>query len=539
MIKIGIDFDNTISNYDNCFNFLANKFKKIKNNENKINKEIIKKKIIKEDNGNKTWMKFQGLAYGKYINKAEIMKGFMNFLLISKSRNLELFVVSHKTEFGHYDKEKTPLRAAAIKWMKDKKIIYKQSGIKEKNIYFANTREDKIRIISELNLDFFIDDLKIVLNNKKFPKVTKKILFGSKVYKNLISFSSWPKITNFFFNPINISDIKLLTYFFHKNNYIKIRNIKNIGNNNNFKITLQNNKNYFVKLYSSFYDDNRDRLGNEFKSLKLLNRYKSINTAKPITFNKDLNIGIYEYIYGKKINVPSNHDIDNFIFFIKNLKKISLNYKFLSNQKLASETSISLKDLIKEISNRKKKLDKNIDIKYLSLSKDLDILWQRMKVKNIKIKNQSYKKYFILSPSDIGLHNVIKKNKDIYFVDFEYFGLDDPLKITIDFILHPANKLNFNQIINWYDQMKKIFSNINNFDERFKLLLPYYLFRWILIISKIFYKNNQKIIFDKNYDKTNNIELVNKMFLVKKYIKILNKINKSNYIDFNEFSYEQ
>ena len=285
MIGIGI-FYNTISNYDNCFNFLAKKFKKIKNNKVYFNKEIIKKKIIKQRDGNKTWMKFQGLAYGRYIEKAEIMKGFMNFLIISKSRNLDLFIVSHKTEFGHYDKAKTPLRGAALKWMKNKKIICKQFGIKEKNIYFANTREEKINIISKLNLNYFIDDLKIILNNKRFPKVTKKILFSNRTYKNLKSLNSWTDISNFFYNPINISDIKMLTYFFHKNNYIKISNIENIGNNNNFKIILKNNKNYFVKLYSSFHNDNRDRLENEFNALKLLNKYQSINTPKPILFNK-------------------------------------------------------------------------------------------------------------------------------------------------------------------------------------------------------------------------------------------------------------
>ena len=51
------------------------------------------------------------------------------------------------------------------------------------------------------------------------------------------------------------------------------------------------------------------------------------------------------------------------------------------------------------------------------------------------------------------------------------------------------------------------------FDERFKLLFPY-LFRWILIIIKIFYKDKQKIIFVKNYDKSKyNIELSKKMIL--------------------------
>ena len=87
--------------------------------------------------------------------------------------------------------------------------------------------------------------------------------------------------------------------------------------------------------------------------------------------------------------------------------------------------------------------------------------------------------------------------------------------------------------------MKKLFSNLTDFDERFKLLFPYYLFRWIFIKSKIFYKNKKKIIFDKNYDKSKyNIELSKKMIFVKKYIKILKKIHRVNSINFKDFSYE-
>ena len=42
-----------------------------------------------------------------------------------------------------------------------------------------------------------------------------------------------------------------------------------------------------------------------------------------------------------------------------------------------------------------------------------------------------------MSPSDFGFHNVIKKDDFLYFIDFEYAGLDDPVKLICDFYCQP------------------------------------------------------------------------------------------------------
>ena len=52
----------------------------------------------------------------------------------------------------------------------------------------------------------------------------------------------------------------------------------------------------------------------------------------------------------------------------------------------------------------------------------------------------------ILSPSDFGLHNFILNEKSPYFFDFEYSGTDSILKCILDFVLHPANKIEFDDL---------------------------------------------------------------------------------------------
>jgi hypothetical protein len=46
-----------------------------------------------------------------------------------------------------------------------------------------------------------------------------------------------------------------------------------------------------------------------------------------------------------------------------------------------------------------------------------------------------------LSPSDFGFHNALKADGKVFFLDFEYFGWDDPAKLLADFLLHPGMAL--------------------------------------------------------------------------------------------------
>jgi thiamine kinase-like enzyme len=64
----------------------------------------------------------------------------------------------------------------------------------------------------------------------------------------------------------------------------------------------------------------------------------------------------------------------------------------------------------------------------------------------MKKKFQTYlkkidNKYLIVSPSDLGFHNILKYKKKLYFYDFEYAGLDDPIKLICDFFWHPGNNM--------------------------------------------------------------------------------------------------
>jgi hypothetical protein len=93
----------------------------------------------------------------------------------------------------------------------------------------------------------------------------------------------------------------------------------------------------------------------------------------------------------------------------------------------------------------------------------------------------------IISPSDFGSHNAIKdlSGKTI-FIDFEYFGWDDPVKLTADFCHHPGMSLSLEEQKKWIDWSQNIFKDDLEFLHRLRALFPLYAIRWALIILNEF-----------------------------------------------------
>ena len=72
----------------------------------------------------------------------------------------------------------------------------------------------------------------------------------------------------------------------------------------------------------------------------------------------------------------------------------------------------------------------------------MDWLESRFQTLDVSFDTELDQRKRILSPSDFGYHNVLRRGDgNLVFIDFEYFGWDDPAKLVSDFLLHPANDL--------------------------------------------------------------------------------------------------
>ena len=148
-MKIGIDFDNTIAKYDKLFINVALSEGFIDGELSDYDKIALRDYLRKQPDGETSWMKLQGLVYGQYMSAAELMPSFARFLMKCNARSYQVYVVSHKTEFGHFDTNNVSLRTEAMKWMTNKRFFdVEYLNLKQGNVFFANNRDDKVAKIT-------------------------------------------------------------------------------------------------------------------------------------------------------------------------------------------------------------------------------------------------------------------------------------------------------------------------------------------------------------------------------------------------------
>ena len=500
---IGIDLDNTIINYNNAFKHTAVQLEFLSedwvyNNllsSNKFSpKTLIKHHILTLDDGNYKWESLQGQVYGNFIYYAKIFPGVANFLIHCRRRGNRVFVVSHKTEFGHYDKNKRSLRKAALNFLKDNDLFLDSFGITTDDILFFDTRQEKVNKIAELNCDYFIDDLPEVFAEPNFPSDTQKILFNTSELSVDRSFSSWFKINEFFFKNIELGDISAYVEKGTKEGVKNINNIKGRSNSRIFKIEMESGGLYAGKLYPDPTFDDRSRLTKEIKACKFLHSNNLHNVPEVVWSDKNLNFGLYKWIDGTELKKVSIVDIRHALKFVKTLVNLSKKTSY-GKFSLASAACLSGKMIKDQIWERFQKinivapfyrelnifLDEELFISIETILKFSEQNWSGDFSYNLPIENQ------LLSPSDFGFHNTIKKKQGLQYIDFEYFGWDDPVKLTCDFILHPSMDLTEEQKKLWVTDMTTIFSDDSSFKQRLNVSYSLYGLCWCLILLNTFF----------------------------------------------------
>jgi hypothetical protein len=195
-VLIGIDFDNTLAGYDAVFvaaasgrGWLPPGFA----GDKRSVREVVR---LLED-GERKWMALQGEVYGPRMPEAEMIEGAAGFLARCRADRIPVVVVSHKTEFGHFDPTGTNLRQAARAWMTERGF-FDPAGFAVTDAYFEATRAEKIARIAALGCDTFIDDLEEVFLDPAFPASCRRLhLAGAAAgcaHGPFISFPGWAEI---------------------------------------------------------------------------------------------------------------------------------------------------------------------------------------------------------------------------------------------------------------------------------------------------------------------------------------------------------
>ncbi len=98
MVRIGVDFDNTIVTYDSVFHRYGAELGLIPASAPRSKREV-RDRIRRLPDGNARWTELQGLVYGLHMDEAEPAAGVLGFLHECRAKEIGLSIISHKTRY--------------------------------------------------------------------------------------------------------------------------------------------------------------------------------------------------------------------------------------------------------------------------------------------------------------------------------------------------------------------------------------------------------------------------------------------------------
>ncbi|SDS22572.1 phosphotransferase family protein [Bradyrhizobium canariense] len=267
------------------------------------------------------------------------------------------------------------------------------------------------------------------------------------------------------------------------------------GNNRVFCLDMAEGSRLALKYYPSQSIDGRDRLGQEYEALSFLARHGVKLTPRPIAKDPGKHCALYEWFDGEAaVLQPQQDDADqlaNFLIELQGLRDAS----DAQDLRTASAGIFSPSEAMAQYEQRLDRL-----VRAASEYPDLLAFIRRSLIPSGVIAGRRLEQRYgelgwdpgallasghrALSPSDFGLHNAMRdKEGQLRFIDFEYFGWDDPAKLVSDTALHPGSSFAENSASRLIEQLSREFEARDPaFAVRRGLLYPVFGLIWCLII---------------------------------------------------------
>ena len=196
---IGLDFDNTIVNYDGVFHKAAVEWGLLPP-KSAVTKQSVKEFMLSKGLSD-IWTRLQGYVYGVLMEKAELYDGVESLLRSCREWGIRTVIISHKTKYPVLGPE-YDLHKSAINWIINKGLLENTGyGLEENDIFFEQTKEKKFNRIASVGCSWFIDDLPEFLLDPKFPDEVNRIIFDPmNVHGSdgeILKLTSWREIEEF------------------------------------------------------------------------------------------------------------------------------------------------------------------------------------------------------------------------------------------------------------------------------------------------------------------------------------------------------
>jgi len=254
---------------------------------------------------------------------------------------------------------------------------------------------------------------------------------------------------------------------------------------------------FALKRYPSRADDQRDRLATEVEALNLLAARGLSNIPRVVAVDRERNFALLSWLDGVAVTSVGDDDVDQAAAFLARIHDMRRGAAGVFDRE-ASEACLSGQRLQTQIHDRLAALraqcgaEKNL---MAFLTGSFEPLLQnieggarrKMTSAGLDFGTMLPQEKRTLVPSDFGFHNSLRRaDGTLVFVDFEYFGWDDPVKLTADILHHPGTPVGPAQRERFRDAALAIYGQDVTFAARLEALYPLFGLRWALILLNEF-----------------------------------------------------
>jgi len=279
---------------------------------------------------------------------------------------------------------------------------------------------------------------------------------------------------------------------------VSFNNIKAVlGGRNSHIFRLDNGSDsYALKFFRQNANNTRNRFEAETSALKLFAQNSIQCVPKLIGQDRENNCVLLEWIHGKPINNYTQDDIHQLSGFVKKVHDISRELE-VDDIRFATDACLNGSEIVLQINRRFERL-KTAGDTYPELQHFLEdnfipalqkiTCWSQREFlkRGMDFDVNISQKQMTLSLVDIGFHNCLRIKNSLYFLDFEFFGRDDPVKLVADTLQHPGSMLEPKDTKQLEYKLHSIFNDDQQFLIRMKCLYPLFGLKWCMIMLNPF-----------------------------------------------------
>lgn len=254
---------------------------------------------------------------------------------------------------------------------------------------------------------------------------------------------------------------------------------------------------FALKQYLARPDDARDRLRCEVAALRLMARNGVMNVPRVTAVDAETRSTLLTWIDGSPVRTVNETDIPAANEFLTALHALR-HAPEAQDLPLAAEACLSAAEIERQIRARRARLaEPCADERELAafLDSSFSPLLERallrakaqMAAAGLDFAAALPRALQSLVPADFGFHNSLRRpDGTLAFLDFDYFGWDDPVKLTADFLLHPGMTLGAAERGRFETAARLRYGDDPAFGARLDALLPLFGLRWVLILLNEF-----------------------------------------------------